>query len=93
MPQTQSPNPDIGVETIDARELASILRVSVHRIRQLSSQDPQALPPRVHLPRCRALLWRRADVEAWLAERVGYPASSPRGPGRPSKRETVEGRS
>lgn len=79
-------------ELLDVQQLAQLLHKSAHSLRTDRVRNPQALPPTCRLPGHRRLLWRRVDVEEWLAAHVIAPPSpSPavRRPGRPSKAETV----
>lgn len=68
--------------TID--DLALILRKSIHSIRNDLSRNPDALPPRCRLPGTLRNLWRRQDVDAWLASYVITPDEVP--PPRPARR-------
>lgn len=44
----------------------------VKRVQNLASESPELLPPRVHVPGRRAILFRRSDVDAWAE--AGFPA-------------------
>ena len=55
---------------LDPHELAELLGRSPETIKKDLRRNPMAVPPRVHIPGTRLLRWRRADVEAWLAEFV-----------------------
>ena len=51
-------------------ELAVILGRSPETIRKDIRRNPDAVPPRLHLPGTRLLRWRASDVDAWLAVNV-----------------------
>lgn len=68
--------------TID--DLAQILRKSIHSVRNDLSRNPAALPPRCRLPGTLRNLWRRQDVDAWLASYV--IALDEPAPPRPARR-------
>lgn len=51
-------------------DLSKILRRPRDTIRNDRVRNPQALPPAVEIPGVRAPLWRRQDVDAWLAAHV-----------------------
>lgn len=78
-------------------ELATYLRKSVASIRSDATRNPKSLPPICRLPGTKRLLWRREDVERWVADHVeGPPASARfvvgeqrRRRGRPTKAEEV----
>ncbi|WP_082744939.1 helix-turn-helix transcriptional regulator [Burkholderia savannae] len=55
---------------LDIHELAELLGRSPETIKKDLRRNPFAVPPRLHIPGTRLLRWRRADVEAWLAEHV-----------------------
>lgn len=55
---------------LDIRELAELLDRSPETIKKDLRRNPMAVPPRLHIPGTRLLRWRRADVEARLAEHV-----------------------
>ncbi|WP_109476677.1 helix-turn-helix domain-containing protein [Paraburkholderia sp. C35] len=55
---------------LDIHELAELLGRSPATIKKDLRRNPFAVPPRLHIPGTRLLRWRRADVEAWLAEHV-----------------------
>ena len=79
-------------ELLDVEQLGQLLHKSLHSIRTDRVRNPQALPPTCRLPGHRRLLWRRVDVDAWLAEHVIAPLPPPpaaRRSGRPTKAETV----
>lgn len=68
--------------TID--DLAQILRKSIHSVRNDLSRNPTALPPRCRLPGTLRNLWRRQDVDTWLASYVINPEEP--APPRPARR-------
>lgn len=76
---------------LDVDDISKILGRKVSSIRSDASRCPQSLPPIVRVPGARRLLWRRNDVEAWLAGHVVQPAPLPtalttsRRRGRPRK--------
>ncbi|WP_296658535.1 helix-turn-helix domain-containing protein [Paraburkholderia sp.] len=55
---------------LDIHELAELLGRSPETIKKDIRRNHLAVPPRLHIPGTRLLRWRRADVEAWLAEHV-----------------------
>lgn len=57
-------------DLLDIHELAELLGRSPETIKKDLRRNPMAVPPRLHIPGTRLLRWRRADVEAWLAEHV-----------------------
>lgn len=67
---------------LTADDLAHLLRLSRAHVYRLTSENPDALPPRIALPASRMLRWRASDVEAWLRDRTVVPAQ---GRGRPTK--------
>ena len=48
-------------------DVARLLGRSPATLKSDLLRNPQAVPPRVHLPGTRLLRWREADVEAWLS--------------------------
>lgn len=54
--------------TVD--DLAGVLRRSPKTVRSDVTRRPETLPPRVRVPGGRKVLWRAADVAAWLEEKV-----------------------
>ena len=53
---------------INIAELAEILGRSTETIKKNLQTCPQAVPPRVLIPRTRMLRWRVTDVEQWISE-------------------------
>lgn len=80
-------------ELLTVEDLARILRKSVHTIRHDLTRNPRSLPPRCDLPGTNRNLWRRQDVEVWLAAHVVVtppPATLPhRRRGAPTKAERI----
>ena len=79
-------------DLLDVEQLGQLLHKSPASIRTDQTRNPRALPPRCRLPGHRRLLWRRVDVEAWLAAHVIAPSPPPtavRRSGRPTKAEQV----
>lgn len=60
---------------LTVEELSSYLHKSVSSIRSDVSRNPQSLPPICRLPGTKRLLWRREDVESWLADHVMFSAA------------------
>lgn len=54
--------------TMDMTQLAAVLRLSPSRVKQLSSLDPDRLPPRIGHGG-RKVLFLRSVVEEWLRDR------------------------
>ena len=54
--------------TVD--DIAHILRRSPKTVRADVTRRPETLPPRVHVPGGRKVLWRVQDVESWLERNV-----------------------
>ena len=48
-------------------DVARLLGRSPKTLKSDLLRNPQAVPPRVHMPGTRLLRWREADVEAWLS--------------------------
>lgn len=78
--------------TID--DLSALLKRPRGTILNDRVRNPEALPPSITLPGTRHVLWRRQDVDAWLANLAArnpvpeMPASEPAAPrrrGRPRK--------
>lgn len=76
--------------TID--DLAALLKRPRGTILSDRVRNPQALPPSITLPGTRHVLWRRQDVDAWLAQLAAaapaeavIPQQTPRRRGRPRK--------
>jgi predicted DNA-binding transcriptional regulator AlpA len=87
-----SPPPVVDeMRLLNVDHLAMILGRAVSSIRSDASRCPHSLPPMVRIPGARRLLWRKQDVEAWLAGLVAQPVSPPsttapgRRRGRPRK--------
>jgi predicted DNA-binding transcriptional regulator AlpA len=59
------------LELLNIDRIAELLHTSVGTVYYWRSEHPEKVPPA--LKQGRRLLWRRADVEAWLAEQ---PASA-----------------
>lgn len=80
-------------------QLAILIHKSPSSVRSDASRNPAVLPPICRIPGTKRLLWRVADVEAWLASFVSAPMSLPptamdvspakRRRGRPRKVEKV----
>lgn len=51
---------------LDLQALAHLLGRSPETIRRDLRRNPEAVPPRLHLPGTRLLRWREADVTAWF---------------------------
>ncbi len=84
---------------LTVEELSSYLHKSVSSIRSDVTRNPQSLPPICRLPGTKRLLWRREDVEFWLADHVMVSAAGNAAgalivantkPGRPTKAEQVK---
>lgn len=89
------------LELFTVKDLARILHKSPVTVRDAASKRPHLLPPRVAIPGGRPLLWRRVDVEAWIARHVERVAPVSRSVavselkrrGRPRKSEQISRRS
>lgn len=57
---------------LDTRDLSNELRLSRRTVQRMLAAG--TLPEPVRLPGHRALRWRRADIEAWIA--AGCPAGT-----------------
>jgi predicted DNA-binding transcriptional regulator AlpA len=53
---------------LDIDELAERLGQRPRTIRQKLARNPQAMPPRMHLPGSALLRWRAHEVENWIVE-------------------------
>jgi predicted DNA-binding transcriptional regulator AlpA len=49
------------------KDLAEILRLSPETVKADARRSPDKLPPRFKRPGSNRLLWRQADVDAWIA--------------------------
>lgn len=65
-------------------DLADVLGLSPETIRSDVSRAPDRLPPRLIIPGRKAVRWRKADVDAWLAGNVEQ-VEKPIRLGRPRK--------
>lgn len=85
-------------ELLTVEILAKLIHKSSASVRSDASRNPRALPPICRLPGNKRLLWRRQDVQRWIAEFVdqspmGYQpislavATEPKRRGRPRKTE------
>lgn len=77
---------------LDIEQLAKLLHCSVETVRSNASRAPHRLPAILRLPGHKRLLWRRCDVDAWLAAALApvsaaHSISPPRRRGRPTKAE------
>jgi len=54
------------MQTLTIADLAVILNRSPATIATEVSKAPHKLPPRLHLPGSRRVLWLREDVEKWI---------------------------
>jgi hypothetical protein len=72
-------------EYIDLLALAILLHCAPQTVINNRARAPWRVPPCCTPPGTRRLLWRRADVDAWLAGHVQPAAQPPRRPGRPRK--------
>lgn len=55
----------------DVKDLAAFIRATPKQIYNWRSAAPETLPTPVQLPGSRRLLWRPADVVAWVNRHVG----------------------
>lgn len=62
---------------LTTEDLARILRKSIHSIRHDIQRNPDALPPRCHIPSARRNLWREEDVRAWLENYIQNHSTEP----------------
>ena len=69
--------------------LATLLRCSPQTILNNRTRAPWRVPPTCTPIGTRRLLWRKVDVDAWLASQVKPTAEPPRRPGRPRKAAKV----
>lgn len=58
------------LKLLGVNELAAVLHRSPKTVRSDVTRRPETLPPRVRVPGGRKVLWRAADVAAWLEEKV-----------------------
>ena len=56
------------MQTLTIKDLAGILNRSPATIATEVTKAPQKLPPRLHLPGSRRVLWLQSDVEKWINE-------------------------
>lgn len=57
-------------------DVARLLGRSPKTLKSDLRRNPQAVPPRIHMPGTRLLRWREADVEAWLSTHVSPEVQS-----------------
>jgi hypothetical protein len=55
-----------STETMDANDLAKMLKRAPDTIRTDARRRPGTLPPRLKVPGSGRLLWLKDDVKAWL---------------------------
>lgn len=67
----------MNTETCDADEICRILRISRQTLYNLRA-TPGRLPPSIDVPGARRLLWRRTDIDAWIAHHVHAPSDAVR---------------
>lgn len=53
-------------------QLAAFMHKSPASIRSDVSRNPEALPPICRLPGNKRLLWRWADIDAWVSQHVRH---------------------
>ena len=70
---------------LDVPALAAVLHCAPQTILNRRSRAPWRLPPDCTPANTTRLIWRRADVDGWLASQVKPAAVPPRLPGRPRK--------
>jgi len=58
----------MATELLTVEDLADLLKRSPATIHSDVHRKPEALPPSFRLPGTRRLLWRREDVDQWLAD-------------------------
>lgn len=83
----------MAAEYLTIDDLSALLKRPRGTILNDRVRNPDALPPSITLPGTRHVLWRRQDVESWLARLAGeMPVSQGHGdemrrrrPGRPRK--------
>jgi predicted DNA-binding transcriptional regulator AlpA len=51
---------------LDVKELGALLKRSPETIKKDLARNPDAVPPRLHIPGTRLLRWRETDVRRWL---------------------------
>lgn len=66
------------LETLGIEEMAKIVRKTPKTVSEDVTRRPESLPPRLIIPNSRGVLWRKIDVEQWLADRVQKPIGRPR---------------
>jgi hypothetical protein len=70
---------------IDVLALALLMHLAPKTIRNLLSTAPWRLPPECTPPGSNRRIWRRKDVDDWMAAQVRATVLPPRRPGRPRK--------
>lgn len=61
------------MQTLTIKDLANLLNRSPATIATEVTKSPHKLPPRLHLPGSRRVLWLKEDVEKWINEhRTSY---------------------
>lgn len=80
-------------ELLTVDDLSRVLRKAASSIRSDISRNRAALPPLCRLPGTNRTLWRRKDVEAWIAAHVVTPPPPTTVPhkrrGAPTKAERI----
>lgn len=76
-------------EYLDLAAMAALLHCSPQTILNNRSRAPWRVPPACRPCDTSRLLWRRRDVDAWLASQVQPATQPPRRPGRPRKAKAV----
>jgi predicted DNA-binding transcriptional regulator AlpA len=56
----------VNEKLLTPKDLAEILRLSPETVKADARRSPDKLPPRFKRPGSNRLLWRQADVDAWL---------------------------
>lgn len=56
------------MQTLKASDLARLLGREESTIKADANRRPHTLPPRLHIPGTRSLLWLEEDVHAWLRQ-------------------------
>ena len=72
--------------TLDVAALGEIMHMSPQTVRNRMCVNPSSMPPRLHIPGNRRLLWLRSDVVRWLEEH----REKPRRTGRPRQLDRIK---
>jgi predicted DNA-binding transcriptional regulator AlpA len=56
------------LETLDSKDIASLLRIKLSTLQNRLSTRPESLPPKLKLPGQKTPIWLSSKVMEWLGE-------------------------